>query len=211
MLTVKIILTILLSLPVSYNDTVAETTEARIARMETIATSIDVAASKATCKDTAKDEHCISSWKGSYDHLALWLITQGFWESRFSLDVHNGSCNDKKDSSMCDHGRSVSVWQLQKGLHFPVEKWNAAKGSSLEATINAATGAAAILSLSYDSCYSYWGYEGMVSMYATGKTCKWKDDKRGPKNRNMTFLNLEKKSAQLVDDEQKELVALLGL
>lgn len=175
MLTHKILLAVLLSLHPWHLDN--ESPDVREARMSVVATSIGDASDALTCSGAYAKTACKPAWTGTRDQLAMWLLIQGYFESSYALDVHDGSCNKVRNNPKyprCDFGRSASVWQLQLGYHFPIDRWTRSIGLSQESTNYAARQAGLALARSYNACYSSRGYAGMVSMYVTGSSCYWK-------------------------------------
>lgn len=156
-------------LPSFYMD--KESKEERMNRLSNIAVAIDDASSKATCTDKyLQDPTCKKIWQRPKQDLALMLVTQGFWESRFAEHVDKNRC--RISIGECDHGRAKTVWQIQRGHWVSDERWKKLQDGTLEGTIEAANVAAETLSLAGSRCG--WTNEGTISLYATGKTCNWK-------------------------------------
>lgn len=154
----------------------------RSARLETIVEAIEIASAQAVCADGAQsgedapqDERseCVPLWSGGRRELSFLLLTQAFFETRLALHVHQGKC--RSHLGECDSGKATSLWQLQAGGHLPKARWERLAGTSLEATTRAALEAARALGRGRNYCGSV---EGAVSLYATGRTCKWEPAKK---------------------------------
>jgi len=173
--------------------------------MSVVAYAIEEAAAALTCSGPHATSVCKKVWGGDKDHLKLWLIVQGYFESGYALDVHNGACNLRQNGKYqprCDFGRSASVWQLQRGYHFPFDRWRKTIGVSAGSTNYAAYQAGLNLSRSYNACFSQNGYAGMVSMYATGNSCYWEPrHAHGPIAR-VAFFNSRVTQARSLKDKK---------
>ena len=188
------ILTVLLSLEPAYTD--KETWDERVERMTTIASAIVEASSKATCQDSYDVVDCKKTWPGSKKSLALLLVTNGYWESKFAKNVHEGKCK----SYECDahevngrvYHRARSPWQIQKTGLVTKDEYEKMSSSTLESTTISATVAAKHLSIGMNSCKTI---VGAMSIYGGVKSCNWE----GVKVRADFYKKLEQKS-----DEQLE-------
>lgn len=99
-----------------------------------------------------------------------WLIMTGRFESHYAsfVDLDKPKCREghraKNGQRWCDGGRAWSVWQLQRT--------NRQGGRKRAAEI-----ALERLRRCANTCtakgYDYW--EGGTSLYATGRTCDWKE------------------------------------
>jgi hypothetical protein len=175
----KTLLAAALRLSPWYGET--ETDEERLARLETIAQAINDATLFAVCaKDArplpplpgeAKEEEgqpCTPVWRGDARQLAFLLLTQAYFETRLARHVHEGRC--RVSQGECDSGRATSLWQLQAGGHLPKERWEKLSGADRAATTHAAFEATRALSRGRNHCGNL---SGAISLYATGRTCKW--------------------------------------
>lgn len=169
------LLAAVLSFPSWHGDD--EPADDRDARLETIVQAIDLAAAEAVCAGPREPEdqksECVPLWNGTRRELSFLLLTQAFFETRLALHVHQGKC--RSHLGECDSGKATSLWQLQAGGHLPKARWQQLAGTSLEATTAAALEAARALGRGRNYCGSV---EGAVSLYATGRTCKWEPAKK---------------------------------
>lgn len=176
----KTLLAAALRLSPWYGDT--ETEEERLARLETIAQAINSAALRAVCASegaalpplpgdaqSGEPEACAPIWRGDARQLAFLLLTQAYFETRLARHVHEGKCRVKQGE--CDGGRATSLWQLQAGAHLPKQRWEKLSGADLVSTTHAAYEASRALSRGRNHCGSL---SGAISLYATGRTCRWK-------------------------------------
>lgn len=188
------ILTVLLSLEPAYTD--KETWDERVERMTIVASAIVEASSKATCQDNYDVVDCKKTWPGSKKSLALLLVTNGYWESKFAKNVHEGKCK----SYECDahevngnvYHRARSPWQIQKTGLVTKQDYDKMNSSTLESTTISAMVATKHLSIGMNSCKTIIG---AMSIYGGVKSCKWE----GVKNRAEFYKKLDQKS-----DEQLE-------
>jgi len=170
---IKYITTILLSLePAYYSDN--ETWDERSARMEIIATAIDDASTKATCEDKYDTPDCVTTWPNSKKSLALLLVTQGYWESKFAKNVHNGKCRNYECDAYVTNGtirhRARSPWQIQRTGLVTQEEYQKMNSSSQESTTMSAQVATRYLALGMKSCRTTLG---AISIYGGVKMCNW--------------------------------------
>lgn len=149
------LITVLLRLPPWYEDVEREPPDQREHRAVVLAVSIT------TSTETQTGVNPVT--------LAALEVTQGFWESRFALHVHQDKCRIKIGE--CDAGRAKSVWQLQATGLVPRDVWVRIGGTDLASTTLAARGAARVLTTGLQKCGDI---EGAISMYATGSLCRWK-------------------------------------
>lgn len=192
---VAYITTVLMSLGPSYAD--GETWEQRNERMTIVAKAIDDAASKATCSDQYAGGGCKKTWTKDKKSLALLLVTKGFWESRFSKNVHEGNCRAYE----CDaykvankvYHRARSPWQVQKTGLVTEEEYAKMASASLESTTMSANVAARYLTRGYAHCKTI---PGAISNYA-GAGCSWK----GTKPRFAFYESLYKKTNEELEKE----------
>lgn len=122
-----IIFAMLITLQPFHHD--KETPEARRARLEVVATSIEKAVDRATCKGDYALETCIPIFKGRPEELAVGLFTIGKFETHYAKHVHEGKCHRWE----CDNGKAVGVFQVHKSKVVPFDEWNSSIGTSQEA------------------------------------------------------------------------------
>ena len=167
------ILAILLSLEPSYRD--HETWPQRVERMTMIAEAIDEAAAEATCEAPYAADDCAVKWKGSREELSTLLAVNGWVESKYALNVHEGKCRAWEcDSIKGPDGKVVfrarTPWQIHQSTYLQTGEWKGMLGASPEATKVAAKVAARILSDSYNVCHTI---PGALARYG-GAACTWK-------------------------------------
>ncbi len=169
----QLILSILLALEPAHGD--AETWVERTSRMEYIAEAIDEASAKATCEAPFASDDCAPIWKGSRKDLATLLAVNGWVESKYARNVHEGKCRPYQcDSIKGKDGKIVyrarTPWQIHQSSYLHAGEWKAMFGSSPEATKVAADVAARILSDAYGVCKTV---PGALARYG-GAACTWK-------------------------------------
>jgi len=189
----QVVLAVLLSLPPWYEDRKKETQEAREARLTIISEAIVKAADRATCHEDPS-EKCKPKWTAGRESLAIMLVNLAWWESRLALHVHQNRC--RVLIGECDAGRARSIWQLQISRQVEWERWSKIAGTSKAATEEAAAAAADVLSMAHARCKTL---TGAISMYATGRSCKWK---RAPE-RLRHYERLMDKAKQARDEYEK--------
>lgn len=175
------VIDLLTTLPVSCYDT--ETPDERLVRLNTIASAIEKAAAKSVCEGVDENNPCTPIFRGSKNEMLILLVTIGFWESRYSQNVHEGKCKPWECDPMVQkdsQGRTIKIthrsrtnWQLQYNDSIKNE-WPNMVGTSQEATDLAAWASAKMLSKGYNSCGTIWG---AISKYAGVKHCKWEKGK----------------------------------
>lgn len=114
---------------------------------------------------------CKPLWKHPEEELVAYLITVGFWESRFAEHVYYDKCRIEKLGE-CDKGRAKNVFQVHqsepknaKSNYFiSKDAWTRMGGGNQFAFQTAALGAAVILT-GNRMC----GVSGTFSAYAIGK------------------------------------------
>jgi hypothetical protein len=138
----------LLALPRPYGET--ESSDARESRLATLAVDIDIASQ-------------IPTWDGEQDELAAALITEAWEETRLSARIQAmGPRHDTK-------GLAVSLWSLHETRMVPRREWVTLAGFA--GTPRAAWAAARVLVDFRHRCRSWIG---AFSMYANGRSCRWK-------------------------------------
>lgn len=198
----SLVFTILTTLPRFHADT--ETMAERTTRLHEIAQAIDSATLHATCTaDWADADWCRPIWPASQRlDLALLLVSQGFWESRFAQRVHADQCGPNECDAIKLPGgrvfhRSKSVWQIQQTRVVP--EWQSIGGRGEWSTYIAAYAAAKVLAAARGRCSreaTSWEL-GAISGYA-GYTCQWP----GAPRRAAFFRQLRSKAQSLIDLEQ---------
>jgi len=170
---IKYITAILLSLDPSYSDN--ETWAERTVRMEMIATAIDDASSKATCSEKYETPDCKKIWASSKKSIALLLVTQGFWESRFAKNVHEGKCRKYECDSYTVNGntrhRARSPWQIQQTSMVSSQEYAQMNSSTLESTTMSANVANRYLANGMKACSTILG---TIAIYGGAGSCSWK-------------------------------------
>ncbi|MFA5053094.1 MAG: hypothetical protein WC565_03485 [Parcubacteria group bacterium] len=164
------VMTMLLALPPAHADLDEQN---RSERVEVIASAISQATQRACCSGAYASEECSRLWAGSESSLAALIVTKGWWESRFALNVHLGECKPWEcDAVKLSNGSVMHLartpWQFQRTA-FSAPLWTDMVGTGIEPTRNAAWVAARILSHGMKSCKSI---EGTIAWYATGR-CQW--------------------------------------
>jgi len=196
-----ILLTLMIAFPVAYLDRGQETSDQREARLSDTARAIDDATLKATCQGPWKTAKCQRYWTGHREDLAILLVTIGFWESRFALNVHQGKCKKWEcDAELGPNGTIVhkarTPWQMQR-TSFSEPEWDKMVGIDYEATFHAAYAAAKSLSPGYRKCGNVYG---AISIYAGAGTCKWEDGR----NRVAFYGRLRAKYRKLVQERLEQ-------
>lgn len=161
-----------------------ETRLERAVRMQRVGVAIARAVKTTFCTPDAGP--LADCWRRAPLELALWLVAQGYSESRFALFVHDGSCN-RAITPHCDQGDAATPWQIQTGYRLTIERQRAMIGMAQAPTDRAAKEAAIILARSYRMCGTF---RGMLSIYATGSSCYWHAKTNGPKARERLYYSL---------------------
>lgn len=163
------ILSMLLSLPPAYTD-VEE--EGREQRMQVVAAAIAHASTRAACVEPYDDPRCKPIWHRSEVELGALLVTKGWWESRFALNVHEGKCKPYECDAHEWRGtivhRARSPWQFQR-TSYSEDLWDVSVGTDFESTRNAAWVATRVLATGMDHCKNAYG---ALSWYAVHR-CDW--------------------------------------
>lgn len=169
---IKYITALLLSLDPSYSDN--ESWIERTARMEMIATAIDDASSKATCSNEYTNSECKKIWNQNKRSIALLLVTQGFWESRFAKNVHEGKCKKYECDSYSVNGnifhRARSPWQVQRTGMVTKEEYEKMNAATLESTTMSANVASRYLAIGMKACNTILG---TIAIYGGAGFCSW--------------------------------------
>ena len=143
----------------------------REVRIQTIAEATAQAVGLASCLGPYEKTTCEKIWNDSPQDLAALIVTKGWWESRFSKNVHEGKCKPYE----CDPvtirqtGKIMHLartpWQFQRTA-FSEPFWEKMVGTDLDSTRYAAYTAAVILSRGKNACKSN---QGAIIWYARGR------------------------------------------
>lgn len=136
-------------------------------RMAVIAGAID---------DAAK----LTEFPGAKNELRAALFAVGRYESRYARNVHEGRCAPRQ----CDQGRATGVFQVWP-LWFDGKDPKRGVGTQTQPTLISTMAAARALADGKRQCGTLLG---MMSVYATGNTCRW----RGAKERERLARRLER-------------------
>lgn len=160
----EILLSIALSLPApwywpGHNP---ETADEYRARLESISQAIAVEA------------HAAEGWRWDATSLAAATLVVWYAESRFALEVHNGSGRSRHGE---DDGRARCFGQLHQTGYVPKAEWDTLTGVDLEATRRCARATMRVLTAQGNRCGmkenepNMWAVARMVAGYMTGKAC----------------------------------------
>jgi hypothetical protein len=158
----EILLAIVLSLPAPWykagNN--PETPSAYQGRLETIAKAI------------AMEAEAAEDWRWDASSLAAATLVVWYGESRFALEVHNGSGKSRYGE---DDGKARCFGQIHQTGLVPKDEWKSLTGIDLEATRRCARATMRVLSVQGRRCGmqvdkpSMWAVARMVSAYGSGK------------------------------------------
>jgi hypothetical protein len=196
----KILFAILLTLPQYENDSNIETPSQHQDRLETFSNAIAQASHESVCENNNNAAYC---WHGSELELSMLLISKAWHETRFSQHIHAGKCNPGECDTVwktlinpkthaqiryAAYYKARSNWQIHRNYTYvSQEEWHNMPGTSLLSTKTSAIVAARMLGFSFDRCKTI---SGAISLYATGKSCKWS----GARNRVWLYNNLLKRA-----------------
>ena len=160
----EILLSIALSLPASWHQPGhnPETAEEYRARLESIAQAI------------ALEAEATEGWRWDTTTLAAATLVTWYAESRFALEVHNGSGQSRFGE---DAGRARCLGQLHQTGYVPKAEWRTLTGVDLEATRRCARATMRVLTAQGNRCGmkenkpNMWSMARMWAGYMTGKTC----------------------------------------
>jgi hypothetical protein len=159
----EILLTIALSLPSPWYKpgTNPETSLEYRERMQTIATAIVLEA------EASED------WEHDSTSLAAATFVTWYAESRFALEVHNGSGKSRFGE---DAGQARCLGQLHKTGWVPKSVWQKLTGTDLESTRRCARATIKVLANQAKRCGmkkkpSMWGVARMQAAYGHGMNC----------------------------------------
>jgi hypothetical protein len=158
----EILLAIVLSLPAPWYQPGKnpETPSAYQSRLETIAKAI------------AMEAEAAEDWRWDASSLAAATLVIWYGESRFALEVHNGSGKSRYGE---DDGRARCFGQLHQTGLVPRDEWESLTGIDLEATRRCARATMRVLTVQGRRCGmqvdkpSMWAVARMVSAYGSGK------------------------------------------
>jgi len=158
----EILLAIVLSLPAPWYQPGKnpETPSAYQSRLETISKAIALEA------EAAED------WRWDASSLAAATLVVWYGESRFALEVHDGT---RKSRYGEDDGKARCFGQLHQTGLVPRPEWESLAGTDLEATRRCARATMRVLSVQGRRCGmqvdkpSMWAVARMVSAYGSGK------------------------------------------
>lgn len=161
--------------------------EGRDQRLAVLADGIDVAAARATCEGYFDRDTCDPHWLEDPSLLRAYLVTLGWWESKFSRRVHERRCrsyecdalrvlNSEGELVRIIH-RSRSPWQFQR-WGYVAKDWDAYEGSDVRSTRRAAWAAAKVISRAHRACRSH---AGAFTYYATGGRCRSRKFDQAPR------------------------------
>jgi hypothetical protein len=158
----EILLAIVLSLPAPWykQGKNPETPSAYQSRLETIAKAI------------AMEAEAAEDWRWDANSLAAATLVIWYGESRFALEVHNGSGQSRYGE---DDGRARCFGQLHQTGLVPRPEWESLTGIDLEATRRCARATMRVLSVQGRRCGmqvdkpNMWAVARMVSAYGSGK------------------------------------------
>lgn len=182
---------LLMSLPASTHT--PETTEAREARMHSVANAVADASEELTTGPKRR-------WPGPAQELALVLTTIAWHESGFDLDVHAGNCKDyqcdpvrKRDGEVVRF-KAASMWQIHANALVPPRAWAKLAGADEESTRFAALTAGRLAAGARGMC-TYQHRKGdwremTFAAYGTGSVCF----KASAKTRVATFNRFSRKA-----------------
>jgi hypothetical protein len=159
----EILLAIALSLPAPWYKTgkAPETHLEYKERLQTIATAIAVEA-------VANED-----WQWDSTSLAAATFVTWYSESKFALEVHNGSGKSRHGE---DQGRARCLGQLHKTGWVPKSVWKTLTGTDLEATRRCARATMKVLAMQGKRCNmrkkpNLWAVARMEAAYAHGMSC----------------------------------------
>jgi hypothetical protein len=161
----EILLSIALSLPAPWYPPGKnpETVDGYRTRMEAISQAIAVEAEAA------------EGWRWDATSLAAVTLVTWYAESRFALEVHNGSGQSRFGE---DQGRARCFGQLHQTGLVPKPEWQTLTGVDLEATRRCARATMRVLTSTGNRCgmkenkpNNMWTVARMLAAYMSGKGC----------------------------------------
>ena len=139
-----------------------ETAEQFQERMKTVTEAIALEAREA------------QDWQWGEQSLAAATLATWFAESRFALEVHNGSGKTRHGE---DDGRAKCFGQLHQTGYVPKEEWKKLTGTDLESTRRCARATMRVLTAQTKRCRvpaggpNVWSMSRVFTVYTTGKSC----------------------------------------
>jgi hypothetical protein len=160
----EILLSIALSLPSPWYPPGRnpETADEYRARLEGIAGAIAVEAEAA------------EGWRWDATSLAATTLVTWYAESRFALEVHNGSGRSRFGE---DQGRARCFGQLHQTGYVPKPEWETLTGVDMESTRRCARATMRVLTAQGNRCGmkenkpNMWSVARLIAAYMSGKGC----------------------------------------
>ncbi|MEY2934147.1 MAG: hypothetical protein RL033_4896 [Pseudomonadota bacterium] len=159
----EILLAIALSLPTPWYKAgkAPETDVAYRERLQTIAQAI------------ALEAEANEDWQWDSTSLAAATFVTWYSESKFALEVHNGSGKSRHGE---DDGKARCLGQLHKTGWVPKSVWKTLTGTDLEATRRCARATMKVLAMQGKRCgmkkkANLWAVARMEAAYAHGMSC----------------------------------------
>lgn len=131
-------------------------------RLETIATAI------------AAEAEAAEDWRWDTESLAAVTLVVWYRESRFALEVHNGSGKSRHGE---DDGKARCFGQLHQTGYVPKDEWRNLTGTDLEATRRCARATMRVLAAQGKRCGmkenkpNLWAMARTLAAYANGMSC----------------------------------------
>ncbi len=122
----------------------------------------------------AMEAEAAEDWRWDATSLAAATVVIWYGESRFALEVHDGSGKSRYGE---DDGRARCFGQIHKTGLVPKPEWESLVGVDLEATRRCARATMKVLAVQGKRCGmqenkpSMWAVARMVSAYGSGKSC----------------------------------------
>jgi hypothetical protein len=121
----------------------------------------------------AMEAQAQETWQWGTDALAAATLATWYEESRFALEVHNGSGRTRFGE---DNGRARCFGQLHQTGFVPKQEWKTLTGTDLESTRRCARATMRVLSAQGARCkmpkdLNVWSVARMFAMYGTGRSC----------------------------------------
>lgn len=180
-------------------------------RIDSTSEAIVIGAENNLCKEGQKTETPridSACWPGEHERLSWMLYTLAEFESGFAKNIHEGKCR----TSECDpvfkilpdgtevfvRHKARTLWQMHKSNFMTKDDWTNMVGTGFEPTMLASTIAGKELSYFKHICGTD---RGALSIYATGKTCSWKEGtiRENKINKNIKNYNDEVLVSQILN------------
>lgn len=164
MILAETLLAIMLSLPAPWYQPGKnpETPAEYRARLETISKAI------------AAEAEAADEWRWDTTSLAAATLVVWYRESRFALEVHNGSGTSRYGE---DNGKARCFGQIHQTGLVPKEEWKQLTGVDLEATRRCARATMRVLTVQGRRCGmqenkpNMWSMARLLAAYGSGKSC----------------------------------------